>query len=147
MKKKQLIISFAKKIVAFILDIIIAFPLIIILEFILAIMISLFIEKKYITVIERLLDILLLIIYFYFIPKFFGNTFGRKILRVKDRFNLFWSPLHKLDKLPSEHLRKNEILKVIVQEGKWICPSCNNPSLEIYDTCDICGQEIDKIRE
>jgi hypothetical protein len=127
MNKKQLTVAWGKKILAFILDIIIAYPLILILEFVILLFIFPFVAKEYHRLIQQVLSILLFIAYFFLLPNLTGNTFGRKILRIKDRYTaLVISPLiHVLNKLtesrekfPQGYLKKNEILNVEVKDGR-----------------------------
>ena len=43
------------------------------------------------------------------------------------------------DEFPQKTLSVAKELRVIVCDGRWMCPSCNEPSLEIYDTRGNCG--------
>ncbi|MFA5271474.1 MAG: hypothetical protein WC412_03920 [Candidatus Omnitrophota bacterium] len=43
------------------------------------------------------------------------------------------------------HLKKNVILEVKVNSGRWRCPSCNDTNLEVKDDCGSCGQSVKKI--
>ena len=40
--------------------------------------------------------------------------------------------------------KKAEEKKVVVSEGRWICPSCDEPNMENYDLCSNCGQKVVK---
>jgi transposase-like protein len=42
------------------------------------------------------------------------------------------------------HLKKDEVLKVSVKDGRWKCPSCNDTNLEIKIDCGSCGQKVTK---
>ena len=131
------------KIAAFVIDIII----VLILEFLIVFIFWMFgVSKSIIVGIEILSKIPILIAYFYFTPKKFGNTFGRKILKIEDKFDLFWtwSFLRNRDKFPASNLKQAEILKVIAIDGYWTCPSCKERNKELQDVCSNCGQEIER---
>lgn len=151
MNRKRLIVAWVKNIVAFVIDLFIAVLFTFAIEIVLVILLMPFIAKGYLVKIERVLDVPILLLYFYLYPRLFGNTLGRKILRIQDKFNIFWSPLNRLDrkynKFPAKHLKKEEILKVSVRDGHWICPSCSELSIAIYDVCSNCGQEVEKQNE
>jgi uncharacterized RDD family membrane protein YckC len=91
-----------KKISAFVIDLIICWLLLFPLDFIAILILDYSLGKQfvidYFSIIETVNIILILILYFVFVPKKFGNTFGRKILKIKDSFNIFRCPLDKLDK-------------------------------------------------
>ena len=148
-----MISSWIKKIIAFVLDFIILWFIIGVFEIFIFLFLSPIIIgfKTYITIMEKALDLFIIFSYFYILPNIFGNTPARKLLKIKDKFNLFWSPLNRLDKeydrFPAKHLKKEKILPVSVKDDRWICPSCSEPSKAIYDVCSNCGQEIEKHNE
>jgi hypothetical protein len=85
-----------------------------------------------------------------------GNTFGRKIFKIKDRYTaLVVSPIiHLINKLderkkvfPAQHLKKDEVIKVAIKDEKWFCPSCNESNKGLQDVCSNCGQEVEKKNE
>jgi len=135
----------SRKAVALVIDVIIA----VVLNFIFVIAIFYLFGKQTAAIVEGPFGLLYIFIYFRLVPQMAGNTIGRKLLGIEDRFNLFWSPWIKEsdDEFPQKALSVGKELKVIVRDGKWICPSCNEPSLEIYNACGNCGQEIEKVYE
>jgi hypothetical protein len=156
MNKKQLIVAWSKKFLAFVLDIIIAYPLILISQFVIIILLSPFVANAYLDLVKGILDISLFIIYFFYLPTLIGNTFGRKIFKIKDRYTaLVVSPvIHLINKLnerkevfPAGHLKKDGVFNVEVKHGQWICPSCNENNKALHDVCSNCGQEIEKYNE
>lgn len=144
MDKKRSILLI-KKIAAFIIDICIFILLIFICYM------ALFLFYR-ISIIEKIIDILMFVFYFYLTPKLFGNTLGRKLLRINDKFTMRWHWAGNLQRkaeeqcwgFPNKHFKKDVILKVSVQNGCWNCPSCNDTNQEIYDVCGNCGQEVEK---
>ncbi len=158
MNKKQLTIARSKKFLAFILDLIIMVIIASIIVSILGIIIySLFKifglyagelsdeTKSAIEIMDFIFKALIVLLYFWWIPKKIGNTFGRKLLKIKDKFNIFWTwPFLREKDSPQKHLRKIGTLKVISKDGYWICPSCNEKNKEIQDVCSNCGQEIEQ---
>lgn len=159
MNKKQRIVAWGKRVLAFILDLIIMIIIASIISSILGIIIYSFFKtfglyaselsdeiKSATQIADFIFKTFIIILYFWWVPKKIGNTFGRKILRIQDKFNLFWTwPfLRRLDDFPKKHLKKDAILKVIPENGRWTCPSCNEANLEAYDVCSECGQEVEK---
>lgn len=137
--------AWGMKILAFIVDMLIAAPIVLVLESIIVYALWLLIPKEIIQKIEILLEYVLLFLYFYLSPRLFGNTPARKLFKIKDKFDINWSPLmKKLENFPESHLKKDEVLKVTVKDGRWTCPSCNYSHQETCDLCDNCGQEISK---
>jgi len=151
MEIKLNILGWGKKTLAFIIDFLILIPLYYIIAFIIFLSTTMLGGKEFALKFESLTDlvvrILLLLVYFFFLPKQIGNSIGRKILRIEDRFDLFWTwPFFRSKEkdCPRKDLRKDGILKVAPANGKWICPSCKESSLESYDVCSNCGQEVSK---
>lgn len=114
MNKKQLTIGWSKKILAFILDLFILYLAYNIIDFAIVLGIGFLVGKKtaysYLGLSANAILIpLLIILYMYYLPKKLGNTFGRKILRIQDKFNIFWSPLNRLDKKFDDFPERNNI--------------------------------------
>lgn len=156
MNKKQLITTWIKKILAFVLDlvgmIILAYILVLVLSLIMGFLVHgvPYSElnddfKTILGFISFLFKVVVIWLYFWMIPKKIGNTFGRKLLKIEDKINIFWmwSFLRNRDKFPAQQLKKNEILKVFPKDGYWICPSCKEKNKELQDACSNCGQEIE----
>lgn len=83
-------------------------------------------------------------LYFWLIPKKVGNTFGRRILNIHEKYS-FLEILRRLLS-PTKHttIKVDRVLRVVVMNGMWVCPSCKEKNLEIYDVCGNCEQEIIK---
>ena len=110
MNEKQLAVGLGKKILAFILDLVIfVFFAKITLLFLEIIIYCLFITlgihyndnelntltKDIIGVLDFIFKIAMLVAYFVWIPNKVGNTFGRKILKIKDKIDFSWIPFLK----------------------------------------------------
>ena len=99
MNKNQLIVAWGKKIVAFVLDLAILIAIYYVVAGIVVLGIGYSLGKqialRFESIFDALFRLFLLIWYFVFLPKIIGNTFGRKILKIKDKFNIFWSPLKR----------------------------------------------------
>jgi len=131
--------EFGKKVLAFILDVI----LYLIFHIIFAISFAWLI-------IYSVRWSIIFFLYWDLIPYRIGNTLGRKILKVEDvyrGFFLYQFKKYLADRKKMKLFRETNILKVEVKDNRWICPSCNEPNAEIYDTCTYCSQKINKIAE
>jgi len=135
----------SKKKSAFLIDIVFATIFGLVFELILFVLFGI----NFASVGGFIIDLAWVYIYFKGIPKYLGNTPGRLLFGIKDRYYLFWSPWKKksTDEFPQKELSVAKELKVIVHDGKWTCPSCNEPNLEFHDSCDNCGQEMEKVYE
>jgi len=139
-----------KKLCAYIIDIVLMIIFVLLLTMLITAILYLFLGDT-VFKLERPIEIILLIVYFFGIPKLIGGTFGYKIMRIKVPYSYLsyispfsgWSQKQKY-KFPKQDLKKDEIIKIVVEDGRWICPSCNEPSNEVYDVCSNCGQEIEK---
>lgn len=129
-----------KKIVAFFIDVILFVILFIpLLIFIYKCSSILGVSKSAHGWVENIFIIGIFYLYFYFIPKRMGNSFGRKILKIPKSTWRF--PLKSVAK--SEELSKKEYPKVVPSDGYWACPSCKEKNKELQDVCSNCGQEIE----
>lgn len=132
-----------RRILAFIIDI----AIIIVLLFIVDLVLFLFLPKETLVKFALVLDLIIMGGYLILVRACFKNTIGGKILSVDNtpQFGLFSRGDRDLeDRFPEEHLKKSETREVVIKNGCWDCPSCGTRSLEIYDVCKRCGQEIAK---
>jgi len=56
------------------------------------------------------------------------------------------NPFGRQETSSKTHLKKDNILEVKVNSGRWRCPSCNDTNLEIKDDCGSCGQRVKKVK-
>lgn len=95
MNKKQLIVIWVRKISAFTLDLffiwLLLFPFDLVIFLILGFVFGKGFVHGFLSTIEGINRIAIIILYFLILPKKIGNTFGRKLLKIQDKFNLFWT--------------------------------------------------------
>jgi len=74
-----------------------------------------------------------------------SKKYTNRIKKIKEFFEQFQNMLEDIKKKEEvKYSKKDKILKVSITDGRWICPSCGEPSLEVYDVCSNCGQEVEK---
>ena len=56
------------------------------------------------------------------------------------------NPFRTVEPPSKARLKKNEILEVQINCGRWKCPSCNDTNLETKDDCGSCGQRVKKVK-
>ena len=146
-----------KKVFAFIIDLMFIGLLNNIICFIVLIGLVFFVSADTYSIIQsgigKFMLIVALALYLSLTNKLLGNTLGRKILGVKEKYSMKYSICSHVIRskteevsFPDERLKKNSILEVEPKDGFWDCPSCGARSLEIYDVCKKCGQEVSKQR-
>jgi hypothetical protein len=109
-----------------------AIIILIVFQFLVGVIIWVLFGKETAVLSEGPLSLVSMFIFFGLVSKKFHNRMSK---RISD------------DEFPQKTLSVAKELKVIVRDGRWMCPSCNEPSLEIYDTCNNCGQGIEKVYE
>lgn len=54
------------------------------------------------------------------------------------------NPFREEKNTSKSHLKKDEILRVNIKNGRWWCPSCGDSNLQAKEDCGSCGQKVKK---
>jgi len=150
---KKIMITWGKKALAFILDFFIVNFITNIVSIVILFGIERFWGQQGVNIfvefhVSQVILTLVLLWYFFYVYQRQGISIGGKVVGVKYDFFWPWGSRENRCKRylsPAERLKKDTILNVNVKDGRWVCPSCNEPNLGIYDACSNCGQEVEKI--